>query len=467
MNVASNSPYLSIPPTLQEQKNDSKKIPIRTISKREITCRFKIRISGGTCNLPLLVKQVIKLYRGVDSSLSILPIQSPHDDALILDHKDLIPETEEGLKQWVTYVVSHHERVHFTMRFSLTKALSSISGPIFAWMKLNRSYVKMDSIRNEKIVTLGFFEGFHPDFQTRDTFKNYCYKHIKTKNSTLSEFTMEDFSVYPRAVYVGEAMDKVTTRAMVIEVGANHSSAALTSLSTSFSDMYSDVTFIPFTKGDNDYQVILKMEMLKQNMLLHSLKRQQIRGLVRPHKLLRKKDGQQISLCQWLQSARNELDPNTCIIKSVEETKYNTSILYHESHTAHVLELCKNLKQNMAHHFPQSSLEVVFTASYSNVPNNLSRTISHEEATWASIIKRKYLSDPGNDLISAIDIPSDPPNKFRKSVYYGTTKKPSPLREDTHIQESSSTNETETLSSLQSELSMKYHELEQKLQTFM
>ena len=463
----SSSRNLSTPPTLQEQNSVSSKIPIRTISKREITCRFKIRISGGVCNLPLLIKQVIKLYRGVDSSLSVLPIQSPYEDSLILDHEDLIPETEEELNQWVTCVVPHYERIHFTMRFSLTKSLSSLSGPIFSWMKLNRSYVKMDSIKSEKIVTLGFFEGFHPDFQTRDTFKNYCYKHIKSRNSQLSSFTMDDFSVYPRAVYVGETVNKVTTRAMVIEVGADHSSSVLTSLSASFSDMYSDVTFIPFTKVDDDYKVLLKMAMLKQNKLLHSLKRKQIRGLVRPHTLLQKKDGQQISLCQWLQSARNEQDPNTRIIKSVEETKYNTSILYLEPHAEQVSELCKNLKENMAQHFPPSSLEVVFTTSYSNMPNNFSRIISQEEATWASIIKRKYLPNPADDFIQAINIPTNPPNKFRKSVYYGTTKKPSPLREDTHVQENASTAETETISSLQSELSMRYHDLEQKLQTFM
>ena len=121
----------------------------------------------------------------------------------------------------------------------------------------------------------------------------------------------------------------------------------------------------------------------------------------------------------------------------------------------------------MAQHFPPSSLEVVFTASYSNMPNNFSRIISQEEATWASIIKRKYLPNPVDNLIQAIDTPTDPPNKFRKSVYYGTTKKPSPLREDTHAQENASTTETETISSMQSELSMRYHDLEQKLQTFM
>jgi len=131
------SPDFSSPPTINEQNIEFNKVPVQTVSKREVTCRFKIRITGGTCNLPLLVKQVVKLYRGVDTTLSILPIANPNDDALILDHEDSIPESEEELKQWVTSIISHHDRVHFTMRFSVTKTLSSISGPIFAWMKLN------------------------------------------------------------------------------------------------------------------------------------------------------------------------------------------------------------------------------------------------------------------------------------------------------------------------------------------
>ena len=465
--LTSTTPDVSAPPSISEQYEEKRKIPIRSVSRKEITCRFKIRIAGGTCNLPLLIKQVIKLYRGVDSSLSVLPIQNPSDDSLILDHEDLIPETEDELKQWVTCVVPHHERVHFTMRFALNKALSAISGPIFAWMKLNRSYVKMDSIRNEKIVTLGFFEGFHPDFQTRDTFKEYCYTHIMSKNTSLSSFTLEDFSVYPRAVYVGEAMEKVTTRAMVIEVGADHSSSVLSSLSSAFTDMYSDVTFVPFTKVDNDYQVLLKMAMLKQNTLLHSLKRKQIRGLINPYTLLEKKDGQQISLCQWLQSARNEFDPDTQIVKSVEKTKYNTSILYYGDNSDQVSNLCKDLKSNMSQHFLQSSIDKVFTDAYSPAPLNMSRIITDEETTWASIIKRKYLSNPHEDIVNATESPSAPPNKFRKSVYYGSTKKPSSLREDTHILENSPSSETETVSSFQSELSFRCNELEQKLQAFM
>lgn len=457
-------------PSIQEQEVEHiTKVPVRANSKMEITCRFKIRIGGGTCNLPLLVKQVVKLYRGVDSSLAILPILDPENDAFILNSEDSIPETEDELKKWVTYVVSHHERVHFTMRFSIMKSLSAISGPIFAWMKLNRSYVKMDTIRSEKIVTLGFFEGFHPDFQSRDSFKKYCFSHILSKNKTLHNFTMDDFSMYPRAVYVGSTVDKVTTRAMVIEVSSDHSSQVLSSLSSSFSNSYTDVTFIPFTKMDDEYQVILKMAMMKQNKFLHTLKRKQIKGLVNPHKLLTKKDGQEISLCRWLQSARSDSDGDdeSPIIQSVEENKYSSSsILYFEKHAEKVLQFCKNLKSNMEDHFPPSALDQVFTHTYSPAPNNLSRIISDEESTWAAIIKRKYLPNPQDDGHYSVSSHAIPPSKLRKSVYYGSTKTPSSLREDTHIQ-LEGVNESESVGSLTSELSLKYQELEKQVQSLL
>ena len=464
-NTTTNEPKSMLShPTVADQNATVKKVPIQTVSKREITCRFKIRIEGGTCNLPLLVKQVVKLYRGVDPSLTVLPIESPDDDSLILDHEDSIPETETALKQWVTNVMPNHERVHFTMRFSLIKPLNVISGPIFAWMKLNRSYVKMDTIRSEKIVTLGFFEGFHPDFQSRDKFKQYCLEHIKSKAADLSSFTTGDFSIYPRAVYVGSTMDKVTTRAMVIEVGIDHSNQVLQSLSSIFNDMYSKVTFIPFTKMNDEYQIVLKMAMLKQNKFLHTLKRKQIRGLINPHAMLQKKDGQDISLCQWLQSARNETGPDSQLIQSVEETRFNTtSILYHENNSALVMSLCQNLKSNMEKHFPPSALSVVFTDTYSPTPLTVSRVITDTESTWASIIKRKYLQNPQEGAPLPQSSHSLPPSKLRKSVYYGTTKTPSSLREDTHVQVDKIP-DTNSISSYNSELSLKCNALEKQVQ---
>ena len=458
---------LQSPPAIKDQQESHRKIPVQTFNKKEITCRFKIRIEGGTCNLPLLVKQVVKLYRGVDSSLTILPIENANNDALILDHEDSIPETKEELKKWTTNIVPHQERVHFTMRFSITKALHVISGPIFSWMKLNRSFVKMDTIKDEKIVTLGFFEGFHPDFQTRSRFKQYCFDHISSKtDNSLYAFSLDDFSIYPRSVYVGSTMDKVTTRAIVIEVGINHSSAVLQALSTSLAGDYSEVTFVPFTKMGEDYQVLLKMAMQKQNELLHSIKRKQIRGLINPNKILCKKDGQETTLSQWLKSARDESDPNSPIVKSVEDMKYSTSsILYYTKYSESIAKLCKDLKTSMEAHFPPSALSTVFTDSYSPAPMTLSRMVSDEETTWANIIKRKYLPNP-KDIPSPSALHSDPPSKFRKSMYYGSTQTPSHLREDTHVPVTM-ISETQSVSSATSELTQKYNDLEKQVQSLL
>ena len=117
----------------------------------------------------------------------------------------------------------------------------------------------------------------------------------------------------------------------------------------------------------------------------------------------------------------------------------------------------------MEDHFPPSALEQVFTDTYSPMPNTLSRIISDEESTWAAIIKRKYLPNPQDDLPQSVSMHSLPPSKFRKSVYYGTTKTPSSLREDTHVQEDT-LNESGSVGSLTTELSLKYQELEKQMQ---
>ena len=55
-------------PTIKEQEKSIKNIPIKTNERKLITCRFKLHVDGGSCNLPSLVKSIVKLYRTSDPS---------------------------------------------------------------------------------------------------------------------------------------------------------------------------------------------------------------------------------------------------------------------------------------------------------------------------------------------------------------------------------------------------------------
>ena len=63
----------SINPSITEQNESTARVPIKTMEKKVITCRFKLKIVKNACNLPLLAKQMVKLYRDADVSLNIIP----------------------------------------------------------------------------------------------------------------------------------------------------------------------------------------------------------------------------------------------------------------------------------------------------------------------------------------------------------------------------------------------------------
>ena len=100
------------------------------------------------------------------------------------------------------------------MKFSVLKTFKSITNALFPWMSKNNSFVKMDKIRAEKIVTVGFFTHFHPEFHNRDDFKAFCKQYVLdvTENDL-----QDDISVYARSVYAGTGINKVTSRVCVVE----------------------------------------------------------------------------------------------------------------------------------------------------------------------------------------------------------------------------------------------------------
>ena len=120
---------------------------------------------------------MVKLYREADVSLTVIPFTG--DDNCILDHEDSIPTDEDQIKKWVVNISNVGNKIQFTMKFSTIRTFKALSGPIFAWMKKNNSWVTMDTIPSEKISTIGFFQGLHPDFQNRMEFKRICSAHIK------------------------------------------------------------------------------------------------------------------------------------------------------------------------------------------------------------------------------------------------------------------------------------------------
>ena len=305
------------------------------------------------------------------------------------------------------------------MRYSTIKSVSALSKKIFPWMKANNSFVKIDKIKSEKISCLGLFEGLHPDFRNRDTFKNYIQQHILKFNPTLKPV----LSVYPRGVYAGAGLEKVESRAVVIEVATTQADYVLQALSHPFDNDYSSVTFVPFTKTDQTYSSILRQVMIEQNTMLHSTKRKILHGLTNIDEFFTMKDGTSMSIRKWLLSAKSQdATSNASLIQHVDfTTNKSVSILFHEDNENILHSLLREIDKELIKYFPSDVVSKVYDPTTNVALNPInSRVITESEKSWAEVIKRKYAVNPQ----AATETFASPPNKNRKVMYYGPSTPP-------------------------------------------
>lgn len=415
---------LKTAPSIQQQNTSPNCLKVSSITKQTITFRYKLHVFNNSCNMPLMVKQVTKLVRELDPTMTILPFQSSNANDF-LDHEDNLPLEEDALKKWIANVQISQDKLLVTMKYSLMKTIKALSGPIFAWMKRNKSFVKMDLIDSEKVTCIGFFEGLHPDFRNREHFKEFCQTHIDKYAPALKT----PVSIFPRPVYVGRGFDKIESRAVVIEADSNSANVVLQAMSQPFTDNYSNVTFIPFTKYDDSYSDVMKSALLQQNKMLHTIKRKIIPGLFDIDTSITMRDGKHISVKEWLLSATDDKKPDEKLIVCVELVPNSSaSLLYHESLESSLSCLLLNLRDELLKYFPESELSKVFQNKPQQKLPFISRVLTDTEKSWADVIKRKYLSNPQNDTNDVITVP---PQKNRKVLYYGTTRNPEKLQNNT------------------------------------
>ena len=423
-------------PSIATQNESTHKIAVNHVEKHFITCRFKLSIKGQSCNLPHMAKQATKLFRSVDPSLHIMPF-STNVNNQVLDTEENLPHDEAALKTWVVESSIQKDKLHFTMRYSTIKEVGALSKKIFPWMKANRSYVKIDKITSEKISCLGIFEGLHPDFRNRDTFKQFCLQHIKKYNPVLKP----EISIYPRSVYAGAGLEKVESRAVVIEVAVEEADLIMQALSHTFSGAYSNVTFVPFTKTDETYSSILRQVMIEQNTMLHSTKRKILHGLTNIEEFFTMKDGTSMSIRNWLLSAKSDEAKDTdTLIQHVDfTTNKSVSIIFNKKYEVILHTLLRDIEQELLKYFPQEVVAQVYDSSKAVKLNPInSRVITDSEKLWVDAIKRKYTVNPQSDNNDFCN----PPNKNRKVLYHGPSTPPDQLQDNSFDTSPSSTQES-------------------------
>ena len=305
-----------------DQNSNNKR---KQLDKTTITCRFRIKIQQNMCNVPFLARQVAHQIRKADNAMSILPFHDNPSDNRVLDNEALLPDNEEEVKIWVANAYTYRDNVNFSMKFSVLKTFKTITSALFPWMSKNNSFVKMDKIKSEKIVTVGFFTKLHPDYHNRDDFKIYCKKHVlQQASSSLSD----DISVYARSVYAGAGLHKVTSRVCVIECAVEDADLISEAFSVELGDHYMDVTFLPFVKQDDTYCPMLRAALIEQNLYLQNTKRLFVKGLTNLNKYVATVDCDGVTPRSWLLKVKYE---DQCIIQAVERNNdYAANILYHK-----------------------------------------------------------------------------------------------------------------------------------------
>ena len=465
-------PNLAAPPSIAQQ-NSTGTMKVRQVTKNIITFRYRLKVSQSSCNLPFMVKQVTKMLREIDPSIHILPFGSSNCNH-VLDHEDNLPTEENSLKTWVKEISTWKDRLQFTMKYGFVKELDALKGPVFAWMKANSSYVKLDQIDSESITCVGFFEGLHPDFRNRELFKKHCQTHLSTYMQNIDPNFSCKLSIFPRGVYAGAGINKKETRGVVMEVASSVSDTILQAFSQPFQGLYSDITFIPFTKTDDTYSSTLSSIITHQNTMLHSTRRKVLPELQNLYDTITTKDGRSTTLHEWLSSASDPSVPNEKLIKAIDlTTKNSVCILFHENHDPIITKLLQGMNLQLQQCFADSEISKVLDPTRKIAMNTPTRVISESEKTWVDLIKRKYSANPQSTDMETL---STPPPKNRKVIYYGPSSKPSQMIENTFDQkpaEPDTSNESrlanlekslEQLTSSQNEqISTSVNSLEQKL----
>ena len=433
-------PDLSSPPTIAQQ-NSTGTMKVSHIEKNIIIFRYRLKVTQSSCNLPFMVKQVTRMLREIDPSLHILPIDSSNCNH-VLDHEDNLPNEENALNTWVSDISTWKDRLQFTMKYAFIKTLPYLKGPVFAWMKANSSFVKMDKIDSADITCVGFFEGLHPDFRNRELFKQFCNTHVKNYMQSIDPTFTFELSIFPRGVYAGAGIHKKETRGVVLEVATDISETILQAFSQPFPSQYSDITFIPFTKTDETYSQTLSSIITHQNEMLHKTRRKILPELKDLYSTITTKEGRATNLHEWLSSASDPSIPNEKLIKSIDlTTKNSVCILFDEAHDNIISKLLQGMHIQMQQCFPDTEIQKVLDPTRKISITTPTRVISETEKTWVDIIKRKYASNPQSTDMDSLNTP---PPKNRKVIYYGPCSKPAQLNANTFDIKSTETPSADT-----------------------
>ena len=208
-----------VPENVQDeysQKHHNNSINAKEVARNTFFIRAKLHIHD-TKHVPTMIKKFYRVWRQVDPTLVILPLDV-NDSSLnsILHDETHIPEEKDQLSKWAGGVrFNTYQKLEFNMRLSNTMSMFDFKGQVFTWCKMYKHYVTFDSIASERTFSVGWICGLHEDHTDIDYLKDWIDSHNQ------KYFISSKFKLYPRRIYqnIAHTKERRITRAIAIDGG--------------------------------------------------------------------------------------------------------------------------------------------------------------------------------------------------------------------------------------------------------
>lgn len=415
------------PPDLKENKQQ--KITIKEQERHSYTARFKIHIVQDKANVGLILYQIMELWRNADSTSVLHNFFDEECANDMIDHENKIPDDEELLKKYMAGTREVKGKLLFALKFSGKCNMKYIKGQVYPWMAANRSYVTMDKLKSERIITLGFFTKVHPDYHNRTDFK------ASLEEMLMEQKIKEKVNLYPRKIWTMNKGIRIVTRALVIEVPSYRREEISEVLITQKNQCYTSAEYVPFSNiNDNAYEQMMANIFTTQNQYLHSLDQKTVYGVNNAQEEILTKRGIEITFQDWVEQLAYD---GIHFIDTCEIGQNGSLHIIYEKKYEHLIQklFSSDMATTARDFFHEEVVKKIFGT---NVPKVVgTRQFTPSEIAYADVLKRKYVqqNNPNKDMEEQVH-EHHPMKLNKKNLYYSKFAKPNIMKQNTHEEDS-------------------------------
>ena len=393
--------------------------------KHSYTARFRIHVDG-IANVGFILKQMFQLWREVDRATIFHEFLDEKNLDTVIDHENRVPNNEPELRKYMAGLRETRNNMFFSVRISGEATLRQIKSAVTPWLLRHRSRVDFDMLKAERISTIGFFSGIHPDYYNRTIFKG-ALNELLLMNKVQTEI-----NVYPRKLWTTHNEKQIATRALVIEVPLEERENVTEILINHQHEAYPNAEYVPFSSiSDETYSEVMTSIFQAQNNYLHTRDKKVIYGINNAQTTYEMKDGSFSTFQEWVETINFN---NETFIESCELGASNSlHVIFDKIHEKTVRNLFgTDFKALAAQFFHDSSLDQIFHPTDFRMA--IGRNFSNAEMTYAEKLKRKYATLTQNGSVKEQNLAHGPPTKVStKNLSYSKFSKSSDLQMNPYV----------------------------------